>query len=940
MFALFCIWAMNSRTVAAAAVAAGTISMHAASAGAVQNNGTVSVLVSRTNGTSGAASVVCKSVNNTAVAGQDFTAVNTILYWASGDSSPRNCTVSLSDATPYSVTKTFFLELSGVTGASLASFNKTTVSIYGNKGGGAVSVSAPTYNVAQNIGTMSISVDRTGGSVGTAVVFYSTANKTAIAGTDYSAVSGVLSWANGDAAAKTISIPISNAKPFAGTKTLAVALAHAENVTLGGTTSAIVTISGDAVKPTVTIAATPSAVGVGASPTLSWKTSNAATCTASGGWTGLMPTSGTLSTSPISESTSYALTCTGSGGSTTQSATVAVSAATAVANVAPSLSCSGTSGPLMLKVAAIRDAGISPFLVFFDATGTTDSSISGKGTPFQDVSYTWNFGDTGASGTDTWAYGSNKSHNSRNTATGGVAAHLYATAGVDTAYAVTVTAHNGANTASCQLGISAYDPGASHGFAETKTTCVSSSGTPASGSSGCPAGAATLNTSSFNTAIGSSHFGSGKRVLFKCGDTFTGDNATLSGTTWSVGAYGSCAGTQTGRPIMRDSGTSGQFTVAMTAGDGRIADLDFEGNGTAAHAVETAGGGSSVPYQITLYNLYSNGNNSSYAWSQGAQWAIVESVMTGMRTSIGTYANYAENNQAQWTGNPFNNIQYQAFLGNLFNGAGGTAGTSGQETVRVSACRMCVIENNTFENANNIGAVLKIHSGNTYLSSPTWTGVYTELLEISDNLFTGTSGAQLVENAPQNESDDERLRNIVVERNLFSGSTGAQGGRQLLVSAVNETVRDNVFYITGTSSQYPAYGVQIARRGIEPVASGVEVYNNTCYARTAVNGEACAGFDGMGMKAPGINSFAQNNLFYIPATGHTTVVNEGTGNMVGNNTAAPSNNPDFTDGSGSFSLISDFKPTLSFAGGVSVPVWYDAAGVSWSSTWDLGAVRP
>ena len=78
----------------------------------------------------------------------------------------------------------------------------------------------------------------------------------------------------------------------------------------------------------------------------------------------------------------------------------------------------------------------------------------------------------------------------------------------------------------------------------------------------------------------------------------------------------------------------------------------------------------------------------------------------------------------------------------------------GIETVRVSACRMCVIENNVFENANNIGAVFKLHNGNTKITSPTWTGVYTEyIMEISDNVFSGTSGAILVENAPQNGGD-------------------------------------------------------------------------------------------------------------------------------------------------------------------------------------------
>jgi hypothetical protein len=619
-------------------------------------------------------------------------------------------------------------------------------------------------------------------------------------------------------------------------------------------------------------------------------------------------------------------------------------AQSAAASAAPAASCSGTSGPLTLKARVVRDAGISPLLVFFDATGTTDSSMTGKTTAFQDVSYTWNFGDTGASGTDTWAYGSNRGHNSRNIANGGVAAHLYVTPGVDTAYIVTVTAHShdGTHTANCQLEVTAHDPSRTNGFAGTKTTCVSASGTPSPGSGGCPAGAAALHTSSFNTALGSPHMGSGKRVLFKCGDTFTGDNATLNGTTWSVGAYGGCEGTQTNRPILSDSGTSGELLVALTAGDGRIADLNLEGNGRGAFGVDTLGGNTHINYQITLYNLYSNGNSTSYSWSQGAQWGLVDSVMTGMRSSIGTFVNYNENNPATWSGNVYNNLDYQALLGNSFNGAGATDNGAGQETVRISACRLCAIENNTFENANSVGAVLKIHNGNTNNSSPKWTGVYTELLEISDNWFGGKSGAQMVENAPQNANDDERLRNIVFERNLISGTTGAQGGRQLLVSAVNETVRNNVFYMPGTSAEYAVYGAQIAQRGVEPVPSEVEVYNNTCYAPNAVNSQICAGFDNLaGFRAPAIDSVAKNNLFYIPAGGHSTFVNKGTGNTVSNNTAAPNNSPGFTNGSGSFSLLSDFKPTGEYTGGAwSVPVWADALGRPSTLPRGLGALHP
>jgi hypothetical protein len=509
---------------------------------------------------------------------------------------------------------------------------------------------------------------------------------------------------------------------------------------------------------------------------------------------------------------------------------------------------------------------------------------------------------------------------------------LYLTPGTDSAYTVTVTARNGANTASCQLGVTAYDPAGANGFAAAKTTCVSASGTPTPGSGGCPAGAAALRTSSFNSALSGSL--SNKRVLFKCGDTFTGDNATLTGTKWSVGAYGGCENTQSGRPIIRDSGSTGQFTPSGS-GDGRISDLDFEGNGTADHAITTSGG--VITYQMTLYNLLSNGNHASYAYSQGAQWGIVDSVQTGA-TGIGTFMNYGENNPP-YAGNVVNNLDHQALMGSSISGAGCCSTSSGVETVRISACRLCVIENNTIENANNVGAVLKLHNGNTNNSLPTWTGVYTELIEISDNLFTGNSGSNLVEISPQNAQDDERMRNIVAERNLFSAGTGARDGRQLLVSAVNVAVRDNVFFLSSGLATAPFAGVQVARRGIEPTPSAIEAYNNTCYFLTNQSGQYCVGFDGNNFSAPGINSFAKNNLFFTVGSGHPTVVNNGSGNTVSNNTASTNSNPAFTNGSGTFSLISDFKPTADFSGAMAVPVWSDALGVQWSPTWDLGAVH-
>ncbi len=86
-----------------------------------------------------------------------------------------------------------------------------------------------------------------------------------------------------------------------------------------------VTVTSSTLQPTVTLAADPTSIASGASSTLTWSSTNATSCTASGGWTGAEAISGTQSVSPTL-TTSYTLTCTGAGGSASATATVAISA--------------------------------------------------------------------------------------------------------------------------------------------------------------------------------------------------------------------------------------------------------------------------------------------------------------------------------------------------------------------------------------------------------------------------------------------------------------------------------------------------------------------------------------------------------------------------------------------------------------------------------------
>jgi Calx-beta domain-containing protein len=106
-----------------------------------------------------------------------------------------------------------------------------------------LALSASTYPVVQTAGSVVITVTRSNGSSGAASVSYATSNGTAVAGTHYTAASGTLSWAAGDAAAKSFAVTVST-NAFSGSKSFSVALSNAVGAALGTPAGAVVTIGG------------------------------------------------------------------------------------------------------------------------------------------------------------------------------------------------------------------------------------------------------------------------------------------------------------------------------------------------------------------------------------------------------------------------------------------------------------------------------------------------------------------------------------------------------------------------------------------------------------------------------------------------------------------------------------------------------------------------
>jgi MYXO-CTERM domain-containing protein len=97
--------------------------------------------------------------------------------------------------------------------------------------------------------------------------------------------------------------------------------------------SVTVTVASSTPAPTVTFTANPTSVAVGGSSTLNWSSSNATSCTGSGGlsgWAGSKATSGSQSVGPFSVASTFTLACTGAGGTTQRTATVSLVAAPTV----------------------------------------------------------------------------------------------------------------------------------------------------------------------------------------------------------------------------------------------------------------------------------------------------------------------------------------------------------------------------------------------------------------------------------------------------------------------------------------------------------------------------------------------------------------------------------------------------------------------------------
>ena len=179
------------------------------------------VTVVRANANSGDVSVNFTTANQTAIAGQDYTTTSGILTFLNGETE-KTITVPILDNLFVQSDRTFLINLFNPTGgAQLTEPSAIVATIVDNDAG--LRFSTDLYQVFENGVSATITVLRSNYTNSVVSVGYTTQDGTGIAGTNYTAASGTLTFTNGETS-KTFTIGITDDSLLTGDHTVLLKL--------------------------------------------------------------------------------------------------------------------------------------------------------------------------------------------------------------------------------------------------------------------------------------------------------------------------------------------------------------------------------------------------------------------------------------------------------------------------------------------------------------------------------------------------------------------------------------------------------------------------------------------------------------------------------------------------------------------------------------------
>lgn len=207
-------------------------------------SGKVTLTIQRSNKLDSAVTVNFSTVEVTAFDGVDFTGkTDTAVAFAIGETS-KTVDVSIIDVAGFAANRTFksVITVPPASGIAIDPKEATVTIVDTDPLPSSLVLNAATYTIAENGGTLPVTITRSGTTTTAVSVTFSTTNGSALGGTDFTAQNVQVDFAANDLT-KLVNIPITNRAGFFGDRNFTIALANGTNgATLGTPNSATVTI--------------------------------------------------------------------------------------------------------------------------------------------------------------------------------------------------------------------------------------------------------------------------------------------------------------------------------------------------------------------------------------------------------------------------------------------------------------------------------------------------------------------------------------------------------------------------------------------------------------------------------------------------------------------------------------------------------------------------
>jgi hypothetical protein len=188
-------YCVSGAAICIGSVYAGELNFTASTASVAENTSTLTISVARTGDASATASVKVTSTAGTASSPGDFTAVDTTLNWAAGNSDSKTVDITIVDNNTVNTDKTFTLGLSAVTGDTIGATSSLTATITDFEEG-VLQFNGAIFQAAEDSKVAKIKVTRTGGSDGAIGATVSFTDVSAVKGSDYFGADKTVTLAN------------------------------------------------------------------------------------------------------------------------------------------------------------------------------------------------------------------------------------------------------------------------------------------------------------------------------------------------------------------------------------------------------------------------------------------------------------------------------------------------------------------------------------------------------------------------------------------------------------------------------------------------------------------------------------------------------------------------------------------------------------------------